>query len=84
MFLQSASEHYNYFDDDGKFINKDNNDNYHDRWPGQDEWERDKEEYEKLEDCFLELVGGCSKLGYLSVCQEVLLSGLCHKEETII
>ena len=38
------TEHYNYFDDDGKFINKDNNDNYHDRWPGQDEWERDKEE----------------------------------------
>jgi hypothetical protein len=37
-----------------------------------------------LEDCFLELVGGCSKLGYLSVCQEVLLSGLCHKEETVI
>ena len=39
------TEHYNYRDKNGKLINKDDNQN--NKWPGQDEWDKEKEEYEE-------------------------------------
>ena len=43
----SKRELINYKDDNGYLINPDKDKNRDDRWPGQDDWEKDKSNYDK-------------------------------------